>query len=179
MYFFGHTGGVPPKVRIQLLAENPAAICSTVVHYDVDLLPPQGLRATMNATVTGQVADPALTLARGFGLGVLFHFSVAQDLAALIVGNSKTCLLKQQRRQTACKHTTNNQKTRSAFEPRSFDHNHGQGDLCQGLMLASFASSLASSLASVASSASTFLNYPSATPTIQNHKKTHRHPLTQ
>jgi len=35
------------------------------------------------------------------------------------VGNSKTCLLKQQRRQSACKHTTNNQKTRSAFEPRS------------------------------------------------------------
>ena len=36
--------------------------------------------------------------------------------------------------------------------------------------LASFASSLASSLASVASSASTFLNYPSATPTIKKEK---------
>ena len=36
--------------------------------------------------------------------------------------------------------------------------------------LASFASSLASSLASVASSASIFLNYPSATPTIKKEK---------
>jgi hypothetical protein len=36
---------------------------------------------------------------------------------------------------------------------------------------ASFASSVSASLAAVASSASTFLNYPTAIPTIKNNKK--------